>query len=54
MEILHVINLNGAKVDFEIINLRDIEKRNSLVSKTPTTTFHFWKQKKEIFQNQKK
>ena len=41
MEILHVINLTGAKVDFENINLSDIEKRNSLVSKTPTTTFPF-------------
>ena len=41
MEIFHIINLTGAKVDFEKINLNEIEKRNSLVQKTPTTTFPF-------------
>ena len=41
MEIFHIINLIGAKVDFENTKLSDIEKRNSLVLKTPTTTLHF-------------
>ena len=41
MEIFHIINLTGAKVDFESTKLSDIEKRNSLVQKTPTTTFPF-------------
>ena len=41
MEILHVIKLTGAKVSFENIGIGEIEKRNSLVQQTPTTTFPF-------------
>ena len=41
MEILHTINLIKAKVSLENVDLGDIEKRNSYVLKTPTTTFPF-------------
>jgi len=41
MEILHTINLTGAKVKLENVDLSDIETRNSLVLKTPTTTLPF-------------
>ncbi len=41
MEILHTVNLTGAKVKFENVDLSDIETRNSLVLKTPTTTLPF-------------
>ena len=41
MEILHTINLSGAKVKLENVDLSDIETRNSLVLKTPTTTLPF-------------
>ena len=41
MEILHTINILGVKIPLEEINLEEKEKRNSLVQKTPTTTFPF-------------
>ncbi len=41
MEILHTINLAKAKVPLENVELGDVEKRNSYVLKTPTTTFPF-------------
>ena len=41
MEILHTINLIKAKVSLENVDLDDIEKRNSYVLKTATTTFPF-------------
>ena len=41
MEILHIIKLTGANVSLENIDINDTEKRNSLVEKTPTTTFPF-------------
>ena len=41
MEIAHTINLTGANVDLENVDLSDAEKRNSLIEKTPTTTLPF-------------
>ena len=41
MEILHTINLIKANVPLENVELDDIQKRNSYVLKTPTTTFPF-------------
>jgi hypothetical protein len=41
MEILHTINILNVKIPLEEINLEEKEKRNSLVQKTPTTTFPF-------------
>ena len=41
MEILHTVYLLKAKTSFENVELDDIETRNSLVSKTPTTTLPF-------------
>ena len=41
MEILHIIKLTGANISFENIGIGEVEKRNSLVLKTPTTTFPF-------------
>ena len=38
---MHIINITGAKIDLENIDLSEIEKRNSLVQKTPTSTFPF-------------
>jgi glutathione S-transferase len=38
---LHTINLANAKVFFEEIKLNEIEKRNSLLKKTPFITFPF-------------
>ena len=41
MEILHIINILGKDIPLENIKLEEKEKRNSLVQKTPTTTFPF-------------
>ena len=41
MEIAHTINLTGANVDLENVDLSDVEKRNSFIEKTPTTTLPF-------------
>ena len=41
MEIAHTINLTGANVDLENVDLSDNERRNSLIEKTPTTTLPF-------------
>ena len=41
MEILHLINEAGAKAQFINVDLSDLETRNSLVLKTPTTTLPF-------------
>ena len=41
MEIAHTINLTGANVGLENVDLSDVEKRNSLIEKTPTTTLPF-------------
>ena len=41
MEILHTVYLLKAKTSFENVELDDIETRNSLVSKTSTTTLPF-------------
>ena len=41
MEILHTINLVKANIPLENVDLGDVEKRNSYVLKTPTTTFPF-------------
>ena len=38
---LHLNNIIGGKISLENIDLSDIEKRNSLVGKTPTTTLPF-------------
>jgi elongation factor 1-gamma len=41
MEVLHIINILGKDIPLENIKLEEKEKRNSLVQKTPTTTFPF-------------
>ena len=41
MEILHTVYLLKAKTSFENVDLEDVETRNSLVTKTPTTTLPF-------------
>ena len=41
MEILHLINEADAKAQFINVDLSDLETRNSLVLKTPTTTLPF-------------
>ena len=41
MELQHLIKLIGAKVDFENVDLSDVNQRNSLVEKTPTATLPF-------------
>ena len=41
MEILHIINILGKDIPLENIKLEEKEKNNSLVQKTPTTTFPF-------------
>ena len=41
MEVLHTSYLTKAKIIFEDADLEDIEKRNSYVLKTPTTTLPF-------------
>ena len=41
MEILHTINVSRAKTQFINVDLSDLETRNSLVLKTPTTTLPF-------------
>ena len=38
---LHLNNIIGEKISLKNIDLSDIEKRNSLVGKTPTTTLPF-------------
>ena len=38
---MHLINIIGAKIPLENLSLNEVEKRNSFVSKTPTTTFPF-------------
>ena len=41
IEILHTINETGAKTQFFNVDLSDLETRNSLALKTPTTTLPF-------------
>ena len=41
MEILHTVYLANAKIIVENIDLEETEKRNSLVTKTPTATLPF-------------
>ena len=41
MEVLHTAYVSKAKLDFENVELSDVEKRNSYVLDTPTTTFPF-------------
>ena len=38
MEVLHTVYVSKAEVDFENVDLADVEKRNSYVLKTPTCT----------------
>ena len=45
MEVLHTAYVSKSKIDFENTELSDVEKRNSYVLDTPTTTFPFLKTK---------
>ena len=41
MEVLHTSYIAKAKIDFEDVDLEDVEKRNSYAQRTPTTTLPF-------------